>query len=92
MQYLLNYFQTKMIDLLKQYGFKYTGSCNCIGIFTEKYKKGEYMIKWRRKRYTFAIFLNNAKITGWLHVKDLEAKLKELKSEIDQKNKAAIPA
>ena len=81
-----------MTDLLHQYGFKYVGSCNSNGIFSEKYKKGEYMIKWRRKRYTFAIFLNNAKITGWSPIKDLEDKLKVLTSELDQKNKTAIPA
>lgn len=81
-----------MTDLLHQYGFKYTGSCNCNGIFTEKYKKGEYLIKWRRKRYTFCVVQNNSKITGWLPLKDMESKLKELTSELDQKNKAAIPA
>lgn len=45
-----------MIDLLKSYGFKEMGKCNCGGVLTLKFTKGFYLIKWQKKKQKFKAY------------------------------------
>jgi hypothetical protein len=44
-----------MIDLLKQYGFTYRGTCNCAGPRTEKWKYAEFTLYWNKKSKMFRL-------------------------------------
>lgn len=48
---------------LKQYGFQYTGSCNCGGVHTEKYMNGIYELRLRKR--TFKLKKSGISITGY---------------------------
>lgn len=78
-----------MIEVLKKYGFKYVGSCNCNGIYTQKYKRGDYMIRWRSKRYKFVVQYLGKMTGGWQPVTELENKLKEI-NELLESNKEPV--
>lgn len=67
-----------MLEILNKYGYKPAGSCNCNGVFTLKYKNGDYLLKWRKSRYKFMVFEKGLSITSWLEVKELETKLNEI--------------
>lgn len=67
-----------MREKLKEYGFKPAGSCNCGGIYTEKYKCDSYLIRVRPRRYRFAIFESGGVIVNWTDLKELENKLNEI--------------
>jgi hypothetical protein len=67
-----------MTDLLTKYGFKSAGSCNCGGVFTQKYRCDTYLIRIRPRRYKFAIFDHGTRLLDWTDLKDLENKLNEL--------------
>lgn len=56
-----------MNEILKQYGFVYTGSCSCDGHHTEKYKFEDYQVRWRKKRGQFKIKEYGRSITGWMN-------------------------
>lgn len=71
-----------VLELLTKYDYKPAGSCHCNGVFTLKFKNGDYLIKWRKSRYKFQVFESGSSITGWLEVKELENKLKEIHQSI----------
>lgn len=64
--------------LLDDFGYLYVGVCNCSGYYTEKYRNKQYMIKWRRRRYTFKVLEGNATLYGWQPLQKLEETLNEL--------------
>jgi hypothetical protein len=66
-------------DIFARHGYTYTGSCNCGGIYTEKWRKGEFIIRWRKKRYTFKVMqAHEGTILTWQPIKLLENTLNEL--------------
>jgi len=67
-----------MTEILSKYGFKYSGSCNCNGVFTQKYKKGDYLVRVRKNRYKFMIQKGGKSTTIWLPTAELENKLNEI--------------
>lgn len=44
-----------MIELLKQYGFVFRGTCNCVGPKTDKYKMGEFTLYYNRRTKQFRL-------------------------------------
>lgn len=54
-----------MKEILNQLGYKFTGTCNCDGYYTEKYKNGDYKVKWRVKKGTFKVLKFGMNVTGW---------------------------
>lgn len=67
-----------MLEILTKYGYNPAGSCSCDGIYTLKYKNGNYLIKWRKSRYKFRLFEYGKAITGWMEVKEADKKLNEI--------------
>lgn len=67
-----------MTDLLARYGFKAAGTCNCGGIYTQKFKCDTYLIRVRPRRYKFAIFDHGQRVMDWTDLKELENKLNEV--------------
>jgi hypothetical protein len=70
-----------MNELLKQYGFEYSGGCSCDGHTTHKYKKDGYQIKHRVRQNTFRIKKDGRSLTGWIKMSELENKLNEFHTE-----------
>jgi hypothetical protein len=67
-----------MNEILTQYGFTYTGSCSCDGVYTEKYRNGDYQVRWRKKQGRFRIKQHGNTIVNWTPEIDIENRLKEL--------------
>lgn len=67
-----------MIDLLTARNFKAAGTCNCGGVYTQKYRCDAYLIRVRPRRYKFAIFDHGQRIVDWTDLKELENKLNEI--------------
>jgi len=64
--------------LLEQYGYQYTGTCQCDGYHTIKYRRKDgYEVKWRKKRYMFKLKKNNELIKSWSPVSILSVALSE---------------
>ncbi len=61
---------------LKPYGFEYTGSCNCGGVHTEKYKSGEYELRLRKQ--SFKVKKGGISITGYRPIIKLIETISEL--------------
>jgi hypothetical protein len=54
---------------LAQYGFTYTGSCNCGGSHTEKYRSGQYDLRVRK--FSFKVKKNGITIASWKPISKL---------------------
>jgi hypothetical protein len=67
-----------LVELLTKHGYIFAGTCNCGGYFTEKYRNGKYLIKWRKKRYLFKVIEDNCTLRNWQPIKNLEQTLNEL--------------
>lgn len=67
-----------MHDLAEKYGFKYTGSCYCNGYYTEKFKRGDYKLRWRKKRHLGMILLYGSSITKWIKISDIDEALSKI--------------
>lgn len=59
-----------------QYGFEYTGSCNCGGVHTEKYRNGDYEL--RVSKHTFKIRNKGITVSAWLPLIKLIETISEL--------------
>lgn len=66
-----------MIDLLKQYGFAYRGTCNCVGPKTDKYKYAEFTLYYNKKSKQFRLKKFGKAITTNLPEDQAEATLKK---------------
>lgn len=73
-----------MDDTMLELGYKFAGTCNCNGLHTEKYKRGEYEIHIRPKSYKFGIKRFNALEGGWQPLSDLETKIKAINETIEK--------
>lgn len=65
-----------MTELFKQYGFEYTGSCQCDGRHTEKFRKGGYEIRVRIRNEVYKVKLDGRSQTQWNPLSMLEGSLK----------------
>lgn len=68
-------------ELLSDYKFVKTGACNCNGIFTEKYKNENFILKVRPRRNQHQLSYKSGSdsgITNWVTLTELKAKLDEL--------------
>lgn len=61
---------------LKPYGFEYTGSCNCGGVHTKKYKNGEYELRVRK--HSFKVKKNGITVSKWIPLIKLIETISEL--------------
>lgn len=66
-----------MTETLTRYGFKSAGSCQCGGIYTQKYRCDTYLIRVRPRRYKFALYDHGTRLLDWTDLKELETKLNE---------------
>lgn len=67
-------------EILTSHGFAYHSKCTCDGVYTEKYKNGEWEVRWRRWKYTFKLKKGHTSLTTWLPIDQLNAILeKEIK-------------
>lgn len=73
-----------MIDLLAKYEYHPSGTCQCDGHFTHKFRTGNYELRWRKKSYKFRIKRDGRYITEWSPVSEAESKLKEIHVKKDQ--------
>lgn len=63
---------------MQQYGFKSAGTCNCGGVYTEKYRCDTYLVRIRPRRYKFAIYEDGSRTMDWTDLSQLENKLNEI--------------
>lgn len=61
----------------QQYGFTYTGSCSCDGIQTEKYKNGQWLLKFRPKHGVYRFKRNGRTVSEWINEEKAEEFIKE---------------
>lgn len=66
-----------MIDLIKQYGFTYRGSCNCVGPKTDKYKYGEFTLYYNKRSKQFRLKKFGKAITPLLGEDKVDETLKK---------------
>lgn len=66
-----------MIDLLKQYGFTFRGTCNCAGPRTDKWKYGEFTLYWNRKTKQFRLKKFGKAVTTLQPESNLEETIKK---------------
>lgn len=64
-------------ELIKQFGFYPSGSCDCGGVRNEKYRKGPYVIYIRVKKNQFKIKRNNEVVIPLKSLNELEKDLQE---------------
>jgi len=64
-------------QLLIQYGFKYSRSCNCDGHATKVYTNGNYEFRWRKNRFLGKLKDNGTTLFNWFNIGELENKLSE---------------
>ncbi len=62
---------------LISYGFQFTGTCNCDGYKTDKYKFEGWQVKWRRTKYQFKLKQNGITVSGWMPVSKLNEVLEQ---------------
>lgn len=79
-----------MIDILQQYGFRYTGMCQCDGHSTHKYAKGLYEVRWRVKRGQFMVKNNARRLSGWLPIHEAEQTLIKLFPDVAIQTKTEV--
>ncbi len=70
-----------MQELLKQEGWKEVGKCNCGGVLTLKFKKGNYIIKYQKKKLMFKAYEKNKLIQQLTHEKNIYTFLQTLLQE-----------
>lgn len=59
-------------------GWQFTGHCMCDGLYTEKYRKGDYQVNWRKRRYAFRLKHKADFITNWINISELTKTIEEL--------------
>lgn len=67
-----------MREIMSKYGFNPAGTCNCGGIYTEKFRRGADLVRIRPRRYKFTIYHNGGVVLNWTDLKDLENKMNEI--------------
>lgn len=72
-----------MNTAIAQHGYTYCGKCSCDGHLTEKYKNGNYQLRYRVRQQRFRIKENGSWLFQWTPITELETKLNGIKqSEI----------
>ena len=69
-------------ELMILYGYRFTGTCHCDGYTTEKYRNGDYELRWRKAKYQFRIKRNNRELMQWQPLTKLEQELKNIHAEV----------
>lgn len=64
-------------ELIKQFGFYPSGSCDCGGVRNDKYRKGPFVIYIREKKNQFKIKRNNEVVIPLKSLNELEKALQE---------------
>lgn len=70
-----------MIEMLIQQGWKDAGKCACGGILTLKVKKGNYLIKYQKKKLMFKAYERNKVIQPLTHEKNIYLFLQSISQE-----------
>lgn len=69
-------------EVAEAYGFRFTGTCQCDGLLTQKFERTEqgviYQIRWRKNRYLFRVTKNREPINEWSPVAAVETFIKNL--------------
>jgi hypothetical protein len=64
-------------ELIKQFGFYQSGSCDCGGVRNEKYRKGPFVIYIRKTKNQFKIKRKNEVVIPLKSLNELEKALQE---------------
>ena len=64
-------------ELIKSFGFYPSGSCDCGGVRNDKYRKGPFVIYFRKTKNQFKIKRNNEVIVPLKNINELEKTLQE---------------
>ena len=64
-------------EIISQYGFHQSGSCDCGGMRNDKYRKGEIVIYVRKKTNQFKIRKKNDVIIPLMNLNALEETLQK---------------
>jgi hypothetical protein len=64
-------------ELIKQYGFYESGTCDCGGVRNDKYRNGAYIIYIRKTKNQFKIKKKNEVIVQLKSLNELEKALQE---------------
>lgn len=68
-------------ELIKQYGFCESGSCDCGGVRNDKYRNGPFIIYIRKTKNQFKIKKKNEVIVPLKSLNELEKSLQETFSQ-----------
>lgn len=69
--------QKSVDELMKEYGYVFSGSCNCDGYETNKYKKDHRAIRWRKRQNKFQYWEGRTAVLNWTPIADLPEYLKK---------------
>lgn len=61
-----------MEQALKDFGFKFIGTCNCHGRYNHKYKFDKYLVYWAVKKDEFKLKKNGVTIKNYTNVSEFE--------------------
>lgn len=64
-------------ELIRQYGFYASGTCDCGGVRNDKYRNGPFMIYIRKTKNQFKIKRNNDVVVPLKSLNELEKNLQE---------------
>jgi hypothetical protein len=64
-------------ELIRQYGFYASGSCDCGGVRNDKYRNGPFVIYIRKTKNQFKIKRNNDVVVPLKSLNELEKTLQE---------------
>jgi hypothetical protein len=64
-------------ELIRQYGFYASGTCDCGGVRNDKYRNGPFVIYIRKTKNQFKIKRNNDVVVPLKSLNELEKNLQE---------------
>lgn len=68
-------------ELAELFGYTFTGTCHCDGQLTEKYRNGDYELRWRKHKYQFRVRQGRTLLNNWAPVNGAETFLKSVHSK-----------
>jgi hypothetical protein len=77
-------------ELMDEYGYQFKGSCHCDGYYTEKFKREEFEVRWRKGAFTFRLFQGRHILVNWARLTELENHLKQIHCSDEEKSLKVI--
>lgn len=67
-----------MKQILTQYNYTYSNSCNCDGFYIEKFNNGEYQVRLSERKGIFKIKHKGRSITQWVPIDRIDETLNNI--------------